>query len=627
MYSQSLQCVLCVESYNLKEHLPRVLVHCGHTLCTKCLEAIIQRPNASCPLDKTKFKPEYRTIDAFPINFALRDQIEESLGWEVCGKHGNKMEVFCLSDDSRLCLHCAFFEGHKCHNIKHTSEVEFELLAKKKELEKGLIDLSELEEVVFQKLESSKKSVLTVISDRFQELSFLLKAKRQELTTQVESVFQLLKEDHTNPFRSCMMDKIKKIENFENLLKSQDLFSVIKEQVFNFAYKEDQALNSYIEDLGAKLQSLTATLNENFALPVDFLTQLSIPMDEYKKNIHEFYSNLKDSMKDGSKDNAKLSSRFFAGKEEEDEETGRQDLKKELPEMNSKSKRLPKGFQNSLKVQNINGCLSIVADLDQSFNIIQLDDKVFDNVTEVKLRVRDWGLQEENIQVIKEIFLRLESVKSIGIYSTEQTIPDECLIQLFKGVFKKVEILTSISLDFKLSKIESHSLSYFSEKILKKAKKLESLSVNLNTTKVDKISHEDFFKSLRYLEKHLNVLELQLSHLDAEEDQLVNLFVQLPNVRKLVLGLGHTNINDRGLTAFAKTMLPSMKNLESLELRLTSTSVGNSSMELIFEVLHKITTLKHLSFNLSSTKVKPAMKNKIAQLEQDVALNLNGSDL
>jgi len=233
-------------------------------------------------------------------------------------------------------------------------------------------------------------------------------------------------------------------------------------------------------------------------------------------------------------------------------------------------------------------------------------------------------LQEENIEVIKEIFLRLESVKSIGIYSTEQTIPDQLLIHLFEGVFRKVDALTSISLDFKSSKLESHSLSYFSEKILKKAKKLESLSVNLNTTKVNKILSEDFFKSLKYLEKRLNILELQLSRLDAEEDQLVNLFVQLPNVRKLVLGLGHTNIHDKGLTIFAKTMLSSMKNLESLELRLTSTSIGNSSMELIFEVLDKLKTLKYLSFNLSSTKVKPAMKNKISQLEQDVLLNLNG---
>lgn len=31
------QCPLCKVDYNLRENLPRIMVHCGHTFCTPCL--------------------------------------------------------------------------------------------------------------------------------------------------------------------------------------------------------------------------------------------------------------------------------------------------------------------------------------------------------------------------------------------------------------------------------------------------------------------------------------------------------------------------------------------------------------------------------------------------------------
>lgn len=31
------KCPLCKAAYNLRENLPRIMVHCGHTFCTPCL--------------------------------------------------------------------------------------------------------------------------------------------------------------------------------------------------------------------------------------------------------------------------------------------------------------------------------------------------------------------------------------------------------------------------------------------------------------------------------------------------------------------------------------------------------------------------------------------------------------
>lgn len=31
------KCLLCKESYDTQERIPRIMIHCGHTFCTPCL--------------------------------------------------------------------------------------------------------------------------------------------------------------------------------------------------------------------------------------------------------------------------------------------------------------------------------------------------------------------------------------------------------------------------------------------------------------------------------------------------------------------------------------------------------------------------------------------------------------
>lgn len=49
-YAKSLPCPCCLEPYDLEKKLPRVLVQCGHTLCTSCLEPTYRNKSLRCPI-------------------------------------------------------------------------------------------------------------------------------------------------------------------------------------------------------------------------------------------------------------------------------------------------------------------------------------------------------------------------------------------------------------------------------------------------------------------------------------------------------------------------------------------------------------------------------------------------
>ena len=83
-----LECSICLEKYNKKDKLPRILV-CGHTFCTSCLKKIksknISENQIKCPLD-LKIGFETNNIEDIPINRVVVDlidlNIDEKLNYE-----------------------------------------------------------------------------------------------------------------------------------------------------------------------------------------------------------------------------------------------------------------------------------------------------------------------------------------------------------------------------------------------------------------------------------------------------------------------------------------------------------------------------------------------------------------
>ena len=88
-------CSICLEKYNKKEKLPRILT-CGHTFCTSCLQKIKEKNNSEkhikCPLD-LKIGFETDKIEDIPINRVVVDLIDLNLD-EKLNNENNQKNIF-----------------------------------------------------------------------------------------------------------------------------------------------------------------------------------------------------------------------------------------------------------------------------------------------------------------------------------------------------------------------------------------------------------------------------------------------------------------------------------------------------------------------------------------------------
>lgn len=77
---EDLLCPLCLYFYDEQDRLPRMLPDCGHTLCSYCLQNLINEAGEGtlmCPDDKVPFFGSKRELSYFPKNFALLKVLEK----------------------------------------------------------------------------------------------------------------------------------------------------------------------------------------------------------------------------------------------------------------------------------------------------------------------------------------------------------------------------------------------------------------------------------------------------------------------------------------------------------------------------------------------------------------------
>lgn len=64
------KCVLCKSLYDIQTHVPRILIHCGHTFCTPCLNDFFRNFRVRCPLCLKLIK-NIENIERLPINHTI----------------------------------------------------------------------------------------------------------------------------------------------------------------------------------------------------------------------------------------------------------------------------------------------------------------------------------------------------------------------------------------------------------------------------------------------------------------------------------------------------------------------------------------------------------------------------
>jgi hypothetical protein len=97
-------CQFCGFKYNVGERIPRILVHCGHTLCTNCISELHHHDRVRCPICRKLIKA-LESAERLPLNinilyevvdkdeqlancnFDFDDEEEESMQGKFCADH------------------------------------------------------------------------------------------------------------------------------------------------------------------------------------------------------------------------------------------------------------------------------------------------------------------------------------------------------------------------------------------------------------------------------------------------------------------------------------------------------------------------------------------------------------
>ena len=134
-------CPLCQKNYDLGIRAPRILIHCGHTLCTSCLYLFFKDQRIRCPLC-LKLVKRIRLIETLPLNHKsfeilaqklpprsidpinrslklpsqlMKELEDKDIEYPICEHHQDRFQHFlCITHKTLLCRVCIMENLHQC---------------------------------------------------------------------------------------------------------------------------------------------------------------------------------------------------------------------------------------------------------------------------------------------------------------------------------------------------------------------------------------------------------------------------------------------------------------------------------------------------------------------------------
>ena len=229
-----LECSICLEKYNKKDKLPRILI-CGHTFCTSCLQKIktknISEKQIKCPID-LKIGYENNNIDEIPINRVVVDLIDLKIE-EKLKNENNAKNIFVDVKEKLQSL----FRIYDFSQKDISDSLSYLLLSKEK-CENSIINYYD---TLISKLINRKEYMLNLLYNYIDEKN---------------TFYNLLLEKLNSLVKLCQ-DKLLKIET---AIKIQEKNKISNSEQINF-----------ISSLGLD------TLEDN-----DFIKQLNSVLNEIK---------------------------------------------------------------------------------------------------------------------------------------------------------------------------------------------------------------------------------------------------------------------------------------------------------------------------------------------------------
>jgi len=577
-------CPFCYYEYNQTSHLPRILPKCGHTLCSSCLEKLVDgQTQIKCPVDHGVFDIP-QTIENLSINTKALAIIEERAKLEFCPKHCEEVIKICVSDRTKLCRRCVSTNTHKDHEVRSLEEIRNQGADKKFQLETLVQDYEKSKDNLQSLILKEQTSLVENVQNRIEALKVLLDQQKNSIVNSINLFFSLEQKKFDIAISANLPsigDIQGKISTIHKNKLNEDYLQIIEEQLpiltanlalekFNksladLQYKFEGSLNTYQIALKSQIQAFKLLL----------LVDQSYILDNNPEKIMPFKDNCEISISDDFRDLV-LSSRYSSTE---------------------------------------NYCVPIT-----THNLAQLQHVklIFDNAESIK----------DIIYSLATISNHLPEIPFLELNFADKQIDEKEFIEVIEGsAFSYLTEMNVKALSFSFegcSNLGDPSMSLLFLQVLSKVKNVQDLRLHLGNTDISDQGLQIFGKEAvpKIIDK-LECFKLQLHTTPITDAGLVPLFAfPLENIKKLELDFSNTQISNTAIEAFTTKTLPSMKKLDTLNLNLSNTDISNQSLP---DLINK--NIRNFKLSLDCTKVSSSGVNSFLKKCSGVMTDLESFEL
>lgn len=221
--TDKLKCPICHNSYDSSIRVPKILINCGHTICSVCLNTKIleNEGKITCPEDLTLYE-DIDSSDFFPTNKSLlqivdtppifqsqssftnantkndyirrsstlRTSLKRAPSMQICSTHSLPLDVICIDEKIKVCSQCALEPQHFKHTI--ITDEEFmnqidSLIDLFSEVDINLLNYNEKDNIstkkVLESIDISIDKLKKYVNDKNEEIIKMIKLQNEKVVS------------------------------------------------------------------------------------------------------------------------------------------------------------------------------------------------------------------------------------------------------------------------------------------------------------------------------------------------------------------------------------------------------------------------------------------------------------
>ncbi|KAJ8275462.1 hypothetical protein COCON_G00072140 [Conger conger] len=222
LLEEELSCPVCSEIFR-----DPVILTCSHSLCKACLQQYWdEKGSRECPVCRRRFSKDF-----LPPNLALRNTCDAFLkersqraeaGSEVlCSLHSEKLKLFCLEDETPICVICQTSRKHRSHEMQPVQEASEDY---KEKLRTALAPL--------QKKLKAFNAVKLICDQTAEHIKSQAKHTERQIKMEFEKLQQFLKDEEAARITALRKEEEQKSQMMkEKIEKMTEEISSLSEQI------------------------------------------------------------------------------------------------------------------------------------------------------------------------------------------------------------------------------------------------------------------------------------------------------------------------------------------------------------------------------------------------------------